>query len=316
MSATLTNNFLLHARSITFKDTASVTWSLNANTNQLTATSGGGTVGSVGLADGSTTALYTISGSPVTGSGTLTFTLKTQTANFVLAGPSTGSAAQPTFRALAVADLPTGYPYGDLSGAPAIPAGANPSASIGLAASNGVSTSFMRADAAPALSQSINPTWTAAHNFAPSSGSAVPVTVTLTQNGTDAVELVGGAAISAWVHISAGSQNAYLGLSGGTGNVITGSATGDLCLRNSSNIDFSANGGASIQLQLTSTGLALTGKFGWNGATPPAQVTGFGTPTGAAVVANFSGTAATTSQIQETIAQILTIMKAHGMIGA
>lgn len=68
---------------------------------------GVGTVTSVALADGSTTALYNVTGSPVTGSGTLTFTLKTQTANFVLAGPTTGSAAQPAFRALVAADIPT-----------------------------------------------------------------------------------------------------------------------------------------------------------------------------------------------------------------
>ena len=64
-----------------------------------------GTVTSVGLADGSTTPIYTISGSPVTSSGTLTFTLNTQLANTVLAGPASGSAAEPTFRGLVIADL-------------------------------------------------------------------------------------------------------------------------------------------------------------------------------------------------------------------
>lgn len=42
---------------------------------------------------------------------------------------------------------------------------ADPTASIGLTAVNGVSTSAMRADAAPALSQAIEPTWTATHTF-------------------------------------------------------------------------------------------------------------------------------------------------------
>lgn len=67
----------------------------------------GGTVSSVGLADGSTTPIYTISGSPVTGSGTLTFTLGTETANKVFAGPTTGSPAQPTFRSLVTGDIPS-----------------------------------------------------------------------------------------------------------------------------------------------------------------------------------------------------------------
>lgn len=67
---------------------------------------GTGTVTSVALADGSTTAIFTITGSPVSASGTLTETLKTQTANTVFAGPSSGSAAQPTFRSLVSLDIP------------------------------------------------------------------------------------------------------------------------------------------------------------------------------------------------------------------
>lgn len=69
-----------------------------------------GTVTSVALADGSSSPIYSISGSPVTSSGTLTFTLGTQSANTVFSGPTTGSAAQPTFRALVVADIPA-LPY-------------------------------------------------------------------------------------------------------------------------------------------------------------------------------------------------------------
>lgn len=65
-----------------------------------------GTVTSVGLADGSTTPIYSISGSPVTSSGTLTFTLNTEPANSVFAGPTSGGSAQPTFRALVSADIP------------------------------------------------------------------------------------------------------------------------------------------------------------------------------------------------------------------
>lgn len=46
---------------------------------------------------------------------------------------------------------------------------ANPSATIGLAAVNGSAATFMTSDSAPALSQAIAPTWTAAHIFTPSS---------------------------------------------------------------------------------------------------------------------------------------------------
>ena len=75
----------------------------------LGGTSGGGgsgTVTSVGLVDGSSTPIYTITGSPVTTSGNLTFSLKNETANFVFAGPTNGAAAQPTFRLLVPADIP------------------------------------------------------------------------------------------------------------------------------------------------------------------------------------------------------------------
>lgn len=64
---------------------------------------GTGTVTSVAL---SVPAGFTVSGSPVTTSGTLALGLSTQTANTVWAGPSTGSPAAPAFRALVNADLP------------------------------------------------------------------------------------------------------------------------------------------------------------------------------------------------------------------
>lgn len=65
-----------------------------------------GTVTSVGL---SGPAIFTYS-SAVTGSGTLTMTLATQTANTLWAGPTTGAAATPTFRAMVLADLPSHGP--------------------------------------------------------------------------------------------------------------------------------------------------------------------------------------------------------------
>lgn len=66
---------------------------------------GAGTVSSVALSLPSS--LFSVSGSPVTGGGTLTGTLATQPANRVLAGPASGADAAPTMRALVTADLPT-----------------------------------------------------------------------------------------------------------------------------------------------------------------------------------------------------------------
>lgn len=60
----------------------------------------------------------------------------------------------------------------------AVPSAANPTASIGLSAVNGVATTFMRSDAAPALSQSITPTWSGAHTFTSSGTGGIPATVT------------------------------------------------------------------------------------------------------------------------------------------
>jgi len=68
---------------------------------------GAGTVTSVGL---SLPSIFTVSGSPVTSSGTLSATLASQTQSHVFAAPSSGNGA-PAFRALAAGDLP------DLSGA-------------------------------------------------------------------------------------------------------------------------------------------------------------------------------------------------------
>jgi hypothetical protein len=56
----------------------------------------------------------------------------------------------------------------DGSGVPRTPdyrVGANPSQTVGLAAVNGSAVTFMRSDAAPAISLSIAPTWTALHTF-------------------------------------------------------------------------------------------------------------------------------------------------------
>lgn len=60
---------------------------------------------------------------------------------------------------------------------------ANPSASVGLAAVNGSATTFMRSDAAPALSQSITPTWTGLHIW---SSASVRISDTLRLGSTSA----------------------------------------------------------------------------------------------------------------------------------
>jgi hypothetical protein len=64
---------------------------------------GTGTVTSAGLA---MPAIFSVASSPITTSGTITVSLATEAANLVWAGPTSGSAAAPTFRALVSADIP------------------------------------------------------------------------------------------------------------------------------------------------------------------------------------------------------------------
>jgi len=68
---------------------------------------GGGTVTSVALT--APASILSVTGSPVTTAGTLALSLTTQSANLVWAGPTTGSAATPTFRSLVAADLPLAF---------------------------------------------------------------------------------------------------------------------------------------------------------------------------------------------------------------
>jgi hypothetical protein len=107
------------AYGVAYGDGAAYAFTAAGTTGQvLTATTGSapswaapatsGTVTSVGL---SLPTQFTVTNSPVTSSGTLTASWNTQTANYVLAGPTTGAAAVPTFRALVAADIPV-LPYG------------------------------------------------------------------------------------------------------------------------------------------------------------------------------------------------------------
>jgi hypothetical protein len=67
--------------------------------------------------------------------------------------------------------------------------GANPTGTVGLAAVNGVATTFMRSDAAPPLSVAITPTWTGLHTF--SGGVTATGAINLT-GGTVTVPTIAG----------------------------------------------------------------------------------------------------------------------------
>lgn len=183
----------------------------------------------------------------------------TKTANTVLAGPTSGAAAIPTFRALTLASadfanqgVTTQVLHGNAAGNPSwgpvvltadvsgvLPVAnggtgvtslasltANPTASVGLTAVNGSASTFMRSDAAPALSQGISPTWTGNHTFAPSSGdtSVTKGNVLLDPGGTTNIGIeIGstGGASTPYIDFHSGATSndfdARIIASGGTG---------------------------------------------------------------------------------------------------
>jgi hypothetical protein len=81
-----------------------LTWDATANT-WMPKVANAGSVTSVGLS--LPTSVFTVTASPVTSSGTLTGTFKSQTANTFFAAPN-GAAGTPTFRALVANDIPAG----------------------------------------------------------------------------------------------------------------------------------------------------------------------------------------------------------------
>lgn len=96
-----------------------------------------GTVTSVGL---TMPGIYTVGGSPVTTAGTLAVTLNAQAINTAWMGPSSGSAATPTFRFIAEEDSPEPnlIGWGLASGSPIpFPGGGNATTAIGAAQTAG-----------------------------------------------------------------------------------------------------------------------------------------------------------------------------------
>ena len=62
--------------------------------------------------------------------------------------------------------------------------GANPTASVGLTAVNGVATTFLRSDGAPAIDQTIAPTWSGIHSHT----ARVSLAVTVTASNTNVIQ--------------------------------------------------------------------------------------------------------------------------------
>lgn len=156
--------------------------------------------------------------------------------------------------------------------------GANPTASVGLAAVNGAAITYMRSDAAPALSQAITPTWTALHTFAGG----------LTVNG------------------SGGNSTLTLTGSGAYSSVLAANAAGG------GQFALTINGSNAL---LITTALAATfeGELAINGGTPTAKPAGYGTPSGTPTASLTS--ASTLAETAGTLAALLAYLKTIGFVG-
>lgn len=219
---------------------------------------------------------------------------------------------------------------------PAYPTAANPSTNIGLSAVNGSAATFMRSDGAPALSVAIVPTWTGAHTWSALATFNLSAAINAASNvqaltitgfgGTSEPLLVaaaGGQQIANFDSTNAAGgflrysrSGAFKGFIGDASSLISGTLD-DFALRAANRLCFGAGGANQFMILSTAGALSITGALGWNGATPPAQITGFGTPVGGAVVASYNITDAggANSNTNKCVAEILAIMKAHGMIG-
>lgn len=324
MTVKLNANFFANARGVTFKDGGNVTWSFNQATNELSAaaSSSGGTVTSIGstnLTIGGTAAIPTVnlSTTQVTNIGLGGTAL--QTAAVVDSVTGAGTVASPLQLSGDAATPGNSFYYGTNSsgvkGWYASLASAGASASVGLVAVAGSGTAYMLANAAPALNVSISPTWLGNHTYSPTSG------IALVLNGTSASQIGVFNGVAGNCYFDFKVAGVIIGRIGTADSIIAGGVAGDFAISatGAGGSVIIGAGSSTQRMKIASTGaVSIGGALGWNGATPPTQVTGFGTPVGGAVVASYNITDAggANSNTNKCVAEILAILKAHGMIGA
>lgn len=197
MTFTLHQNFIANARGITFEDGGGVTWSLNSNSNQITANaSGGGAVAgnptaSVGLAavNGSAATWMRSDAAPALSQAII----PTWSGLHTFGAGLTVSAGAVTISTHTLALSANATVGGTNTGDQVLPTGANPSASVALSAINGTATTFMRSDAAPPINVAITPTWTGKHIWSTGNGNNVSLQV----SGDVDIGVAGSSALSA-----------------------------------------------------------------------------------------------------------------------
>lgn len=177
------------------------------------------------------------------------------------------------FGAITAGDLPGGF------------AGfANPTATIGLTAVNGSATTAMRSDAAPALSQSISPTWTGTHTFTTLVTASAGVSVS---------------GLSTLAALTTSGTNTLSGLSGSGTRLVTASATGDLGATSASSFGLVSGSGTAGRVAYWDGTSSLTSsdklRFTDSGAAGSELTLGGGVGSGVVVL---SGGAASSKDLQ------------------
>ena len=268
----------------------------------LTATTGGaptwaapatsGTVTSVGL---SLPSQFTVTNSPVTSSGTLTGSWNNQTANYVLAGPTSGAAAAPTFRALVSGDIPSLSYVTSVTGTAPVVSSGGLTPAISMAAANTSTDGYLTStdwntfnNKQPAGTYVTSVAVASSNGFAgTSSGGATP-TLTLTTS-------ISGILYGNGTAIAAATISAPLGYSAGTLSITQAGAASNGYLSSTDWNTFNNKQPAGTYVTAVSVvsanGLAGTSS---GGATPAltlsTSITGILKGNGTAISAATSGT--------------------------
>jgi hypothetical protein len=239
-------------------------------------------------------AQFTVTNSPVTSSGTLTATWATQTANYVLAGPTTGAAATPTFRALVAGDIPSLSYVTSVTGTAPVVSSGGLTPAISMAAANGTTNGYLTST-----------DWTTFNNKG--SGSVTSVA----QSFTGGLISVGGSPITT----SGTLALTVAGTSGGIPYFSSGTAWASSAALTQYGVVYGGGAGAApVATAAGTTGQVLTATTG--GAPTWAAPATSGTVTSVSVVSanGFAGTVATaTTTPAITISTSITgLLKGNG----
>ncbi len=266
-------------------------------------------VSSVGLTMPS---IFSVSGSPITSAGTLTATLNNENANLIFAGPSTGSPAAPTFRAMTISDLSAGIiPNANLqnssftvtagsgvsvSGSPVslggtvtITASGSTIASVAPGTEGAAATNTSGLTISPITSNtvSISLAKTAVTAGTYGSGTLIPV-LTVNDEGQVTAASTISAAAGTVTSVSAGTPGANTNSSGLTFATNPITSTGSISI---------ANGGVSNAMLATPTfTAAVTAPLSGGGAVALGGTTTIGLTTPLAY--NYGGTGTVTAPVQ------------------